>query len=255
MPASYAHYRFGKLLLPELPADVRQCIQRFRRMYDTGLQGPDLFFYHNIFAKTAVGDLGKAFHKQSGSEFFHRVCPLADTEPAQAYLYGLLAHYCLDSQCHPFINKMESIGEVRHVALESEFDRVLMAQDGIQSPHTHDRSRYIQLTRGECMTAATFFPPATGKDINRCIRNLGMSLRFLGRANRANTEKLVRRFSPGHLEQLIPLEEVEDYAFAIGELQECFQQALSRYPLLLTQLLACRVKGTPLGKAFDPNFG
>ena len=38
MPAGYAHYRFGKLLLPHLPADVRQTIQRFRRMYDAGLQ-------------------------------------------------------------------------------------------------------------------------------------------------------------------------------------------------------------------------
>ena len=46
MPASYAHYRFGKLLLPNLPSDVRQTIQRFRRMYDLGLQGPDFFFYY-----------------------------------------------------------------------------------------------------------------------------------------------------------------------------------------------------------------
>lgn len=41
MPASYAHYRFGKQVLPALPAEIRQNIQRFRRLYDMGLQGPD----------------------------------------------------------------------------------------------------------------------------------------------------------------------------------------------------------------------
>ena len=70
MPASYAHYRFGKLLLPQLPADVRQTIQRFRRMYDLGLQGPDFFFYYNIFMKTSTGALGSTFHRQTGQEFF-----------------------------------------------------------------------------------------------------------------------------------------------------------------------------------------
>ena len=54
MTANYAHYRFGKQLLPQLPADVRQCIQRFRRMYDMGLHGPDIFFYHNPLMKSAT---------------------------------------------------------------------------------------------------------------------------------------------------------------------------------------------------------
>ena len=66
MPASYAHYRFGKLLLPSLPVHVRQTIQRFRRMYDMGLQGPDFFFYYNPFLHTATGELGRVFHRQTG---------------------------------------------------------------------------------------------------------------------------------------------------------------------------------------------
>jgi len=255
MPAVYAHNRFGKLLLPELPPDVRQCIQRFRRMYDTGLQGPDLFFYHNPFAQTAIGSLGYAFHCQTGQEFFTRACASADSEAAQAYLYGLLAHYCLDSVCHPFVNKLVSIGEARHIDLESEFERVLMAQDGISEPHIHDRSQYIRLTRGECMTAAAFFPPASGGDIHRCIRFLGISLRFLGRRNRATVEKLVRRFAPKYLEHLIPLAEQEEYIFAIGELQDCFQKALVLYPRLLSQLQAYQKDGIPLGEDFAPDFG
>ena len=255
MPASYAHYRFGKLLLPGLPAEVRQCIQRFRRMYDTGLQGPDLFFYYNPFGKSAVGDLGDRFHRQSGQDFFTHACARADSEAALAYLYGLLGHYCLDSACHPFVDRMVNIGEVKHIALESEFDRVLMEKDGIARPHTHDRSKYIRLTRGECMTAAAFFLSATGGQISRCVRFMGMSLRFLGSENRNRTEKLIRRFQADHLEQLIPLEPVEDYAYTVVELRELYDRALERYPLLLAQLLEHRKTGTPLGPDFAPDFG
>ena len=55
MPANYAHYRFGKLALSKLPAEARQCIGRFRRLYDIGLHGPDIFFYYNPAIDTAVG--------------------------------------------------------------------------------------------------------------------------------------------------------------------------------------------------------
>lgn len=255
MPASYAHYRFGKLLLPGLPSDVRQCIQRFRRMYDTGLQGPDPFFYYNIFGKSAVGDLGEQFHRQSGQEFFTRACAQADNEAAQAYLYGLLAHYCLDSRCHPFVNRMVSIGEAEHVALESELERVLLVKDGVDVPETYDRSKHIRLTRGECMTVARFFPPATGANISRCIKGMTFSLRLLGNANRSRTEKLISRFAPGHMSHLVPGEEVADYAYMIGELLELFDQALVRYPLLLQQLQQHRKEGTPLDDVFAPDFG
>lgn len=255
MPASYAHYRFGKLLLPTLPTDVRQCIQRFRRMFDTGLQGPDIFFYYNIFGKSAIGDLGKQFHRQSGQELFTRVCAQADSEAARAYLYGLLAHYCLDSQIHPFVNRMVSIGEANHVALESEFERVLLVKDGVASPETYDRSKHIRLTRGECMTVSGFYPPATGANISRCIKGTDLSLRFLSSANRERTEKLIARFSPSHLLQLVPTEEVPDNAYMIGEMLELYTQALARYPLLLQQLQQHRKDGTPLSDAFAPDFG
>ena len=45
MPSLYAHNRFGRQLLPGLPADVRRPIQRCHSLYDMGLQGPDFFFY------------------------------------------------------------------------------------------------------------------------------------------------------------------------------------------------------------------
>ena len=163
MPASYAHYRFGKQVLSFLPADARQCVQRFRRMYDMGLQGPDIFFFYNPFLKTAVGTLDSTFHSQSGRDFFPAACVQATTEAARAYLYGLLAHYCLDSVSHAGLPHAEGSRAVP----EAEFDRYLLELDSVPLPHTYDLSPKLKLTRGECMTVATFYPGATGVPFGR----------------------------------------------------------------------------------------
>ena len=89
MPSTYAHYRFGVALLPTLPGDVRRTIQRFRRLFDVGLHGPDFFFFQPAFIKSSPRFLGIKFHEQSGKEFFQRVCRavrLERSEAAQAYL-------------------------------------------------------------------------------------------------------------------------------------------------------------------------
>lgn len=255
MPANYAHHRFGKQLLPLLPPQERQCVQRFRRMFDMGLHGPDIFFYHTPLAKTAVGALGSKFHAMTGQDFFPCACAAASSEAARAYLYGLLAHYCLDSLCHPYVRKIVDIGEATHVALESEFDRYLMTLDQIPAPHTHDLSSRFRLTRGECMTVAGFYPPATGANISQCVKLMALSVKFLSSPKRKRTEALLRRFSPSHLDQLIPEAEVEAYALYVRELKALYDQALERYPVLLAQLTAHMQTGEPLGAEFDPDFG
>lgn len=255
MPASYAHYRFGKQVLSQLPSDVRQCIQRFRRMYDVGLQGPDFFFYYNPFFKTPVGGLGERFHRQSGQDFFAGVCAQAESEAALAYLYGLLGHYCLDSQCHPYVNQMVTIGETSHVALESEFERYLLVCDGLLPPQNQNISPKLKLTRGECMTVAAFYPPATGAQVSRSLGMMGFCLRFLSGSNREKTERLLKKLNPGFVEHMVPREENPESILMVKELQEHYRQALARYPKLLSQLQEHRKTGAPLGEDFAPNFG
>lgn len=254
MPASYAHYRFGKKVLPNLPPDTRQCIQRFRRMFDMGLQGPDFFFYYNPVMKTQTGSLGGMFHEQSGQEFFTRCCAAASSEAGRAYLYGLLGHYTLDSVCHPFVDRMVSEGKARHVALESEFDRFLMAADGKSSPSTYCISDHLKLTRGECMTVASFFPPATGAQVYQGVRIMAFALNFLAGGNRAKREKLLKKINPGLLDSFVPEAAVTEYARLDEELLARFDRCLTLYPKLLAQLEDHRKQGTPLGEDFAPTF-
>ena len=126
MPSTYAHYRFGIQMLPQMPADVRRTIQRFRQLFEMGLHGPDIFFYNSPLIKTNVGFWGAKFHEQTGEDFFTRVCRnlrLEPSEAAAAYLYGVLCHYCLDAHCHPYVHKTAEKGEVTHAQLETEFER------------------------------------------------------------------------------------------------------------------------------------
>lgn len=255
MPASYAHYRFGKLLIPDLPADVRQCVHRFRRLYDMGLQGPDFFFYYNPLMKTSVGSLGGQFHSQTGQEFFTRACGQVSSEAARAYLYGLLGHYCLDSACHPFVESKVASGEAGHVALESEFDRYLMEKDGLVPPHTQDISPHIKLTRGECVTVAGFYPPATPANVNQSVHFMAFALRFLSSKNRKRVRRLLTRIKPSLCDSLIPERPVEAFARMDSELLARYNRALKHYLLLLEQLTAHMRTGEPLGEDFEVTFG
>ena len=255
MPASYAHYRFGRMVLSSLPPAQKQCIQRFRRMFDMGLQGPDIFFFYDPLLKNPLAPLCSAYHSQSGRELFPAACAQAGSEAAKAYLYGLLAHYCLDSACHPLVQQKVDAGDANHVALEAEFDRYLLALDGEAAPHTFDISPKLKLTRGECMTVAAFYPPATGGKVSLCVKNMALLHKFAAGKNRARTRAILQKLKPGLCNGLIPEAPVESYARAGSELLSRFNRALKQYPSLLQQLTEHMRTGEPLGEDFDPDFG
>lgn len=255
MPAYYTHYRFGKQALPEFPAQVRQSIQRFRRLYDMGLQGPDFFFYHNPFWHTATGELGSTFHNQSGREFFTRACAQADSEAAKVYLYGLLGHYCLDSVCHPFVHRVVEAGEARHAALEAEFERYLLDADSLMPPYSQDFAKRIKLTRGESVTVAGFYPPATPGGVYQSVRFMALYSRYLNQKNRAKVEKRLSLVKKSLLDVLIPLEPVAGYARMDSELLRRYNMALKDYPQRLQQILDHMETGAELGEDFAPIFG
>lgn len=182
MPSLYAHYRFGHQLLAGLPADVRRPIQRCRSLYDMGLQGPDFFFYDSYLSRTPVVELGGALHNQSGLEFFEHCCSHVRKNPseeAQAYLYGLLAHYCLDSICHPFVYAHTAQGNVIHSVLETEFDRHLLTLDGVRNPHTHNVTGKLRLQQKDYAAIASFYDGVTAERIRRCIRRMSLANGFL----------------------------------------------------------------------------
>lgn len=261
MPSAYAHYRFGAQLLKRMPPDFCRTAQRFRQLYDVGLHGPDIFFYYSPLMKTSAGSLGSKLHHQSGIEFFTRACKRLRLEPSEggyAYLYGLLSHYCLDSVCHPFVNARAAEGKMGHVELETEFDRYLLVQDRKTPPSTQDISRHMKLTRGECATAASFYPAATASAISRSVRNMALATRCLTMPQglpRNVMEKGLHKFGGKYAQFLMSDDPNPICAPLNGKLEALYNTALERYPRLWEQLTAHLAHNAPLGTDFAPEFG
>lgn len=261
MPSNYAHYRFGARSIALMPPDIRRRVQRFRQLYDVGLHGPDIFFYHNIFLRDATVELGSKYHRQTGEEFFTRVCRNLRLEPNEAglaYLYGVLAHYCLDSVCHPFIKEVSSKGEFTHPELETEFDRYLLTLDGKRNAHTFDCSPHMKLTRGECATAAGFYPPATEGAVNQSIKNMAFCVKTLAAPGgiRKNGVNLAVKLSKGRLASHVMTRTPNPKCSHLnGELQALYDRALEKFPRMLEALKAHMSHNAPLGEDFSHPFG
>lgn len=254
MPGNYAHYRFGKTAFSLLPPQAQQEVSRFRRLYDMGLHGPDIFFYHHPLTSGKPGAPGKVFHRMSGLDFFPGSCAAAKTEAHRAYLYGLLTHYCLDSVAHPYVRSQAEAGTARHVEMEVEFDRYLMALDGIPSPHTYDQTGHMKLTREECIAVADFYGTTAGV-IRQAAGSMVTASRLLTLKWR-RAMKLVLSLAPEAVsDQQMYAEPNPRCETLTPALLECYERALRLYPSLLEQLLRHLETGEPLGEDFRPDFG
>ncbi len=256
MPSHYAHYRFGTKAIQLLPPQVQRTIRLFRPLYDMGLHGPDIFFYHNIFLKDNVVKLGKKYHTFTGEEFFQPVCKhlrLEPNEAAMAYLYGVLTHYCLDSAVHPFVLKTVHDEEVGHVELETEFDRFLLQMDGKRQPNTFDCSPHMKLTGGECATVAKFYGTTPGA-VNASVKCMATSVRILSMPN-GNLRRTVEKAAGSKLRQYFMGRTPNKKCARFNEsMLALYDQALEELPGMMETLLAHMSHNAPLGARFEATF-
>ena len=260
MPLIYAHYRFGCAMLPALPGDMRRTIQRFRRLYDVGLHGPDIFYYVSAPVKTKTGQLAIQYHEQTGREFFQRVCRLVRlerSEAMQAYLYGVLMHYCLDSACNGYLAHQGTVLGVPALRIETEFDRFLLQTDGKLPPITQDLTTHLKLTPGECETVAKFYPPATTAHIRNCLNQMTHTRKLLcvpEGTRRTLLEKTAQLLGPQW--QAMVMTNGPDPVCSVlnEELLECYASAAQKLPELLRQMQAHLTYNAPFEEDYNPTF-
>lgn len=247
MPGMYAHYRFGRQVLSSLDPAQKQTVTRFRRLYDMGLYGPDIFEYDNPLMDTAVAALSEKYHGQTGREFFEKALETAASEGEKAYLYGVLAHYCLDSACAGFLRRQQG-GSPARIAGETEFDSYLLRIDGL--PTGYDRSQHMTLTRGEGVTVSNFYPPVTPAQTYGAIRRMTRFYRFLAGKSKNRVEIVLKFLKKKDWLQRIPAEEVSpEPTRVVSEYILRYNRAVKQYPTLLRQLLSGE-----LGSEFDGAF-
>lgn len=256
MPSTHAHRRFGEQVTALLPLEVRRSVRQFRRLYDVGLHGPDIFFYHNIVFRDKIVSLAKNTHALSGEAFFTRVCAKLRKEPneaALAYLYGVLAHYCLDSVTHPFVLEQSADGKVGHTEMETEFDRYLLQLDGNRRTNTLDLREELKLTGGECRTVAGFYDIGS-LAVHSSVKSMAFWVRILSMPNGAKrrfVEKCAGKKLRQHFMNRLPNKNCEHLNEPMLNL---YDRALEMFPALVEALTAHLEQEMPLGELFEATF-
>ena len=260
MPSTYAHYRFGLAMLSQLPGDCRRTIQRFRRLFEVGLHGPDIFYYQLPGLNKSSSFLGIKFHEQTGQEFFQRVCRgirMEKSEAAQAYLYGVLCHYCLDSVCSPYIKEKCEEEKLTTLRLETEFDRFLLTADGKIPACSQDLTPHLKLTPGEWETVAKFYPPATSRTVKDSLNNMIFVLKLLSTPEGARRTLLsggVKVLGKDFQGAVMGSEPDATCAHLNEGILEQYREAEEKFPLMLTQIQALMTYNAPLDERFTGTF-
>lgn len=147
MPSTYAHRYFGEKVRSQLTGRAAEIIDFNREIFDIGLHGPDILFYHKPLLYNQVNRIGRSMHREKGSRFFTDAKPLikesSDPDGALSYILGFICHFALDSQCHPYVDQVIGETGVPHVEIEAEFDKMLMRRDGFD-PWEFDSTSHIK---------------------------------------------------------------------------------------------------------------
>lgn len=260
MPATYAHYRFGAEMLPKFPEEAQSVIRRNRALYDMGTHGPDIFFFHNPFKRTAIVELGYRYHRLTGKVFFERTVRSARLHRGTgglAYLYGVLTHYALDSLCHPPIRQWDAAQIASHAAIESEFDRLLLELDGKRPPHAQDLSLHMKLSAREEKIVAGCYGAVKAGDVITSLRNQYAYTKLL--CTSGFRRKLLRSgmkaVAPGALDMLVPDTADKTFRKMDMELLEHYHEAAMLLPRLAEHFQRYLDNKEPLGEAFSLIFG
>lgn len=258
MPSNYAHYRFGTQLIATMPPKAQRTVRRFRQLYDMGLHGPDILFYQSLLP--GGGKLRDKFHGQTGKMFFERVCHtmrLSPSEGAMAYLYGVLAHYALDSLSYPFIHRMAKEKNLSEDLIITEFDRYLLNLDGKKPPHLQDFSGHMKLTPGECTTVAAFYPRVSVGAIGKSVERMAAVTRWLAMPQGSRRQWMnqgAKLLMPRVAGRLMAVHPDRTCLGLNPSLMRLYEMAADRYPLLLEQIHAHLRRKAPLGPDFSVTF-
>lgn len=175
MPTTYAHYKFGRDVIGALPKQLQKTIESNRELFDIGLHGPDIFFYYKVLTQNHVNMTGYELHDQPAHAFFLHsakvIGKLNDKDAAQAYIYGFICHFSLDSECHKYIEKMIHTSGISHSEIEMEFDRMLLSEDQIE-PVSYLATNHIKPTEKNATVIASFFDDVTAKEVKKALSSM-----------------------------------------------------------------------------------
>ncbi len=262
MPTTYTHYKFGTEVIKALPEPMKARAEQHRELYDIGQHGPDILFYYKALVKNPVASQGSSLHRQYADVFFSRAAEIIKKEEkpdaAKAYLYGFVCHFVLDSECHPYVEKMIHESGVGHNEIEMELDRYLLSGDGFD-PVSHVQTSHVHPTEENARVIAPFFNDLSMETVHKALRSMIFYhnlFRTPGRVKRTvlfSAMKLVGKYEALHgiVMSLTPNPACKEYCLI---LKKKYDQAVLLAVELITQLERVINEGGELPERFGRDF-
>ncbi len=260
MPNYYAHLKFGDKVLEELPRELAGRIGREEAAFHLGCLGPDpLFFYHPI-RPNGVRREGVRMHRASALPAAERLRQaIEDGVPmAAGYGAGFLCHLALDSACHGYVDSRAADGPISHMAIEGEYDRMLMERDGL------DASEKAHLPaspadRAVWEAASMAFVHASPEQMRRAYRSMNFYSSFLARSNGRVRGKVI-----GAVSHMLPIPSAKGIALkeephpsaaeSNADLDQLLEAAVPETAEQLTAFFRAIEEEAPVPHWFDRDF-
>ena len=82
-----------------------------------------------------------------------------------------LSAFALDSECHPYVEKMIQKSGIGHSEIEMEFDRYLLTEDKFD-PLTYRQTEHIHATEKNAKVVAPFFDHVTAQQARKALKGM-----------------------------------------------------------------------------------
>lgn len=194
MPAFYAHHYFGEKITEQLEGDLKEIIQKHEEQFHIGLQGPDIFLYYEPHHQNRIATYGLHIQEVSAYPFFQNSIKLLKKygrdSHEYAYILGVICHYILDSECHPYIEKkVKEIG-VLHQEIEQEFEKNLLRMNG-KDPFTYPLSNFIPTDDKTAVTIYPFYKTINPVIVKQALTDFKRTKRLLTTPGKARQSLII----------------------------------------------------------------
>ncbi|MBQ8307034.1 MAG: zinc dependent phospholipase C family protein [Blautia sp.] len=263
MPTTYTHDLFGRDVYRRLPAEMKQVIRRNGDLYRIGLHGPDILFYYMI-SKNPVSQYGVKMHHTPARAFFEQGTALVRStgdEALLAYLLGFGCHYLLDSQAHPFVNRMAREGVVSHTMLEKEFDRKLMMDTG-RNPYSYHPSDAVVPKYEYAKVIHRAIPAISAQNIWISLHMMKFLTNRMVCDDGGRRRKIIhgimrvagKKTADTYAEYFMMPQPKEGISLPLTRMQQIFDGAVRTAPEGLRKIYDAALRGTPLSTLWDKTY-
>ena len=173
MPSLYAHNKFGKLVIKNLPVEYKEIIRRYPNSFRLGLQGPDSLFFYRAFSMNKINQYGVKLHKSDAYTFMLNSIDVVHKYGIHSaefsYIMGFICHFTLDSICHPYVNLSMNETGCGHIEIEGDLENLLLSKDGFK-PERYPMHKLVSTDYATAKSAAVFYKGLSTIASHKCMR-------------------------------------------------------------------------------------